>query len=258
MLSPHILPVRRRSPPPAVDRNITRRRLPVPAILGDALTGFRVFRQSALPILGLHPLARFGIHPVVGTEAACVTRRVRITGWPKRFEPEVSPYPILEFRRYGLFVAEVWSVFDGLRLRGDLDQAPPVVDPDDLGRHEGGVCPEETHLYSDVSHRVPLVDEDIVHLADPLVVGVVDAVLFSAALESSEEILPAFSVHSSSFRETVAFTSSDKARRLPYSIDGSRCSSVTRGTSITEHDRKPYHLTELGRSAYVLPTPETF
>src|SRR5215218_2872204 len=227
MVSPHILPVRRLSPPPAVDRNITRRRLPVPAVLGDALTGHRVSCRPALPVLGLHPLARFGVHPVIGTEAAYVFRRVRITGWQKRFESEISPYPILEFRRYGIFVAQVWSVFDRLRLRGDLDQAPPVVDPDDLGRHEGGVRSEETHLYSDVSHRVPLVDEDIVHPADPLVVGVVDAVLFAAALEPSEEILSAFSVHNSSFRETIAFTSIEKARRLPTSLDGSRCSSVT-------------------------------
>src|SRR5918995_1597330 len=138
--------------------------------------------QPALPVLGLHPLARFGVHPVVGTESGCVLRRVRITGWQKRFEPEVSPYPVLEFGRYGLFVAEVRSVFDRLRLRGDLDQAPPVINPDDLGRHKGGVSPEETHLYADVSHRVPLVEEDIVHPADPLVVGVVDTVLFAAAL----------------------------------------------------------------------------
>jgi hypothetical protein len=61
-------------------------------------------------------------------------------------------------------------------------QASPVIDPDDLDRHEGGVRSEETHLYSDVSHRIALVEEDIVYLADPLVVGVVDAVLFAAAL----------------------------------------------------------------------------
>jgi hypothetical protein len=76
----------------------------------------------------------------------------------------------------------VWSVFDRLRFGGDLDQATPVVDPDYLGRHEGGVRPEETHLYADVRYRVPLVEEDIVHPAYLFVMRVVDAVLFAAAL----------------------------------------------------------------------------
>src|SRR5215218_8868163 len=89
--------------------------------------------------------------------------------------------PVFKFGRDGLVVAEVGCVFDRLGILVYLDQAPKVIDPDDLDWHQGGVGPEETHLHPDVRSGVPLVDKDVVNPADPFVVPVVDVVLFAAA-----------------------------------------------------------------------------
>src|SRR5215213_9176619 len=60
----HSFLLRPLSTPPAVDSNTTLSRLPVPAVLRDALPGQRCSGRLPFPaeaVLGLHPLARFGV-----------------------------------------------------------------------------------------------------------------------------------------------------------------------------------------------------
>jgi hypothetical protein len=91
-------------------------------------------------------------------------------------------------------------VFDRLGILVDLDQAPEVVDPDDLDGDQRRVGPEEAHLYPDVRDGVPPVDKDVVNPADPLVVPVVDVVLLAALLERRERVGADLSVHNHSSR----------------------------------------------------------
>ena len=73
----------------------------------------------------------------------------------------------------------------------------------------GGVRPEDTHLYTNVSHCVPLVEEDVVRLADPLVVGV----YFStpAPLQSPGDLLDLFGTHVRSVEGRSRFEVGDLA-----------------------------------------------
>src|ERR671920_2233247 len=187
--------------------------LPVPALLGLEAVAW----QGSFPgetVLGFLPLPGLDVDPVVWGDAARVICGIRISRRRKGGEAEVRAHPIFQLGRYRLVVAEVGGVFDSLRVRVYFDQTPPVVDPDYLGRHQGGVGPEKAHLYPDVRDRVPLVEEDVVNPADPLVVHVVDAVLLGAFLEPRERVRSDSSVHSSSFHETIA-CSLGRPRILP-------------------------------------------
>jgi hypothetical protein len=95
----------------------------------------------------------------------------------RRLQPEVAIDPVLVLRRYVAVVVEGRGSLDRLLVGRDLDELAPVVHPDELYRDQGGLGAEKAHLDADVLGLVVLVHEQVVHLADLLVVLVVDRVI---------------------------------------------------------------------------------
>src|SRR5918993_2923916 len=83
---------------------------------------------------------------------------------------------VLEFGGDLPIVIEGGAVLGGLLVCCDLDELPLVVDPHHLERDQGGTGSEEAHLHAYVLGLVVLVEEQVVYVADLLVVLVVDCV----------------------------------------------------------------------------------
>src|SRR5919112_1937690 len=125
-------------------------------------------RPGALPVLQVH----VGVFAVVGAVSAPVRRR-----WLAG-RTEVRVDPLLELGGYLRVVAEAGGPFDGLFVRGDLHELANVVHPHDVHGNQRGQAAEEAGLDADVLGHVVLVNEEVVDLADLLVVPVVDLVPF--------------------------------------------------------------------------------
>src|SRR5215211_658935 len=128
--------------------------------------GFR--GQGALPVCHIH----IGIFAVVGA----VPTPIRPRCFARR--PEVRVDPLLELGGYLRVVAEAGGPFDGVFIRGDLHELANVVHPNDVHGDQRGWAAEEAGLDADVLGHVVLVNEEVVDLADLLVVPVVDLVPF--------------------------------------------------------------------------------
>src|SRR5918995_6203747 len=83
---------------------------------------------------------------------------------------------VLEFGGDLPIVIEGRAVLERLLVCCDLDELPLVVDPHHLERDQGGTGSEEAHLNAYVLGLVVLVEEQVVYVADLLVVLVVDCV----------------------------------------------------------------------------------
>src|SRR5215213_740363 len=92
-------------------------------------------------------------------------------------QPVVPVDPGLVLGGYLLVVVEVGAGLDRVLVGRDLYELPLVVYPGELHRDEGGSHPEETRLDAYVLRLVVLVHEEVVYLADPLVVLIVDRVI---------------------------------------------------------------------------------
>src|SRR5829696_7363066 len=110
---------------------------------------------------------------------------------------------VLELRRYLLVVVEGGPVLDRILLRRDLDDLPLVVDPSHLERDQSRAGPEEAHLDADVLGGIVLVEEQVVYLADLLVVLVVDRVSCILILYCREPVAALF--HVFSFRREINY-----------------------------------------------------
>src|SRR5215213_11450201 len=74
-------------------------------------------------------------------------------------------------------VIEGGAVLERLLLCCDLDGLPRVVDPCHLERDQGGTGPQEAHLHAYVLGLVALVEEQVVYVADLLIMLIVDRVV---------------------------------------------------------------------------------
>src|SRR5919107_614502 len=97
-------------------------------------------------------------------------------GLPSLHPVVVEDLP-LELRGYLPIFAEGRAVLYRLLVCRHLHEPPPVVHPHDIHRDQAGLGAQETHLHADVLWVVVLVHEEVVDLADLLVVHVVDGVL---------------------------------------------------------------------------------
>src|SRR5215216_7338230 len=146
---------------------------------GRSLRG--VFQRlfPALPVLGIYrprqiiagPSFRGGVRGVVVAVAAGSFLEARV------LQTIVTVDPGLVVARDLLVVVEGRAFRDRLPVRRDLYELTPVVYPGDLHRDEGGLHSQEACLHADVLGLVVLVDEQVVHPTNPLVVLVVDRVV---------------------------------------------------------------------------------
>src|SRR5215213_4508829 len=131
-------------------------------------------------------IARRDVYARTGLQIDPVTassvRVVRAVGLPlDRSLPGLHPVVVedlpLELRGYLPVVAEGRAVLYRLFVRCYLDEPSFVVHADDVYRDQGRARAQEAHLHADVLWVVVLVHEEVVDLADLLVVHVVNGVL---------------------------------------------------------------------------------
>src|SRR5215203_630253 len=88
-------------------------------------------------------------------------------------------------------IIEGRAILDRLLVCCDLDDLPRVVDPRHLERDQGGTGSQEAHLNAYILGLVTLVEEQVVYVADLLVVLVVDRVACVAILYFLRELVSA-------------------------------------------------------------------
>ena len=84
--------------------------------------------------------------------------------------------PILEPGGYLRVVAEAGGILDGLLVGGYLHELAQIVHPHDVHGDQRGRAAEEPGLDAYVLGHVVLVNEEVVYLADLLVVLIIDLV----------------------------------------------------------------------------------
>src|SRR5918998_1848973 len=122
--------------------------------------------------------ARTGARAGVGLGGAVGAAGTALEG----FEAEVAPNALLVLPCDVLVVVKARGILHAVLGLGNLDGSVALVDPDDLGRDQGGLSAEKAELDAYVLLVVLLVHEKVVDLADlaPLIVvdGVVLVLLF--------------------------------------------------------------------------------
>ncbi len=125
-----------------------------------------------------------------------VVRAVRAPPGGPALQPEVTVDPLLELRRDLLVVVEGRGVLDPVFGLRDLDELALLVHPGQLPRYQGGLQPQKTHLHAQVLRPVVLVHEEVVDLADLLVVHVVDGIARVLVFYRLEPVVAILALHS--------------------------------------------------------------
>src|SRR5215211_569021 len=94
----------------------------------------------------------------------------------------------LELGGYLAIVVEGRALLDLILICSHLDELPLVVHPQQFHGDEGGAGAQEAHLHADILGTIAPIYEQVVYLADLLVVLVVDLVASQMALDRREPV----------------------------------------------------------------------
>src|SRR5918994_2543700 len=159
----------------------------------------------------------------------------------RTLEAVVGVDPVLKLGGDLPIVIESRSVLERLLVCCDLDELPRVVDPCHLERDQGGTRPQEAHLHAYVLGAIVLVYEQVVYLADLLVVLVVDRVACETILDFLREPLGARLAFQGKYIHIGCFVRTYIANPYPFSWQSKTRLLSSSGLGLCELSRITFH-----------------
>src|ERR671913_1985936 len=146
-----------------------------------------------VPDVVLRPTGLLNVARCLGAllgRVGCVGAAVLDGG--RTLEAVVEVDLVLEFGGDLPIVIESRSVLERLLVCCDLDELPRVVYPRYMERDQGSTGPQEAHLHAYVLWGIVLVYEQVVYVADLLIMLIVDCVACVLVLYGSETVAALF------------------------------------------------------------------